>query len=263
MPKYDMDYLDKFNALIEEYMPWRGEGDTKASQVATAVNKLIYKWWNDGDVFDNVHSGMDGWCNDLSSYANWLLENTTVAAKAILRSVAWCSTEDDYTELLCLLGDELLVGEKLENWAKEPKTGSIYDCAGPFRFREDGEEDEEEDEEEEEGAWHDQRESHLPAGEKGEKRMKEYIYYWYDHRVLRYNGDAEKVEKAIESKDFDAFMEIKKKYSGRADAAGKPLVYFPDDIHIWDTGEEDFVGELDINVRENFEKIDYAEYECG
>ena len=58
-------------------------------------------------------------------------------------------------------------------------------------------------------------------------------------------------------------MKIKKKYSGRADAAGKPLVYFPDDIHIWDTGEEDFVGELDINVRENFEKIDYAEYECG
>ena len=79
MPKYDMDYLDKFNALIEEYMPWRGEGDTKASQVATAVNKLIYKWWNDGDVFDNVHSGMDGWVNDLSSYANWLEKNTTVA----------------------------------------------------------------------------------------------------------------------------------------------------------------------------------------
>lgn len=92
---------------------------------------------------------------------------------------------------------------------------------------------------------------------KGEMTVKEYIYYWYDHLVLRYNGDAKKVEKAIESKDFDAFMEIKEKYSR------KEWTYFPDVIHVWDDEVNDFVDELDINVRENFEKIDHAEYECG
>ena len=93
--------------------------------------------------------------------------------------------------------------------------------------------------------------------------MKEYIYYWYDHFVLRSNGDAKKVEEAIAAKDFDAFMRIKEEYPAELDAAGRPMVYFPDVIHVWDTEELDFIGELDINVRENFEKIDYAEYECG
>ena len=41
-----------------------------ASQLVTAVNKLVYKWYNDGDVYDNIHS-LDNWANDLSSYANW------------------------------------------------------------------------------------------------------------------------------------------------------------------------------------------------
>lgn len=92
----------------------------------------------------------------------------------------------------------------------------------------------------------------------------EYIYYWYDHLVLRYNGDREKVEQAIENKDFDAFMALKEKYNGcKEGVAQMHLEYFPDVIHIWDNDVNDFVGELDINVRENFEKIDYAEYECG
>lgn len=92
----------------------------------------------------------------------------------------------------------------------------------------------------------------------------EYIYYWYDHLVLRYNGDAKKVEKAIEDKDFDAFMELKKKYTGRKEGiAQASWVYFPDVIHVWDNETNDFVDELDINVRENFMKIDHTEYECG
>ena len=40
----------------------------------------------------------------------------------------------------------------------------------------------------------------------------EVVYFWYDHCELRNNGDAEKVEEAIKSHDFKAFMEIKKKY---------------------------------------------------
>ena len=69
----DWSYYDKpeFKAINSEYLPARGEGETKATQIVTAVNKLVYKWYNDGDVFDNT-GALSGWANDLSSYANWL-----------------------------------------------------------------------------------------------------------------------------------------------------------------------------------------------
>ena len=70
----EWDYFDKFQKIIDKYMSSNGEGETKASQVVTAINKLIYKWYNDGDVFDNTHH-LKGWWNDLSSYANWLYKN--------------------------------------------------------------------------------------------------------------------------------------------------------------------------------------------
>ena len=39
----DWGYYDKFEELVDKYMPMRGEGETKASQIVTAVSKLIYK----------------------------------------------------------------------------------------------------------------------------------------------------------------------------------------------------------------------------
>lgn len=90
---------------------------------------------------------------------------------------------------------------------------------------------------------------------KTEERF-EYIYYWYDRMVLRYNGDAEKVTAAIESKDFDAFQALKRRYNKHGE-------YFPDVINVWDNEVNEFVGELDVNVRENFNMITHSEYECG
>lgn len=37
-------------------------------------------------------------------------------------------------------------------------------------------------------------------------------YYWYDHMLLRENGDAEKVQKAIREHDFETFMSFYHKY---------------------------------------------------
>ena len=59
-------YFNKFKELNNKYLPDMGEGETKATQVVTAVTKLVYKWYNDGDVYDNTYM-MKGWCNDLSS----------------------------------------------------------------------------------------------------------------------------------------------------------------------------------------------------
>ena len=135
------DYYDKFETLVDKYMLSRGEGETKATQIVTAVNKLVYKWYNDGDVFDNTQH-LEGWANDLSSYANWLYQNTTENVKAILDTVYDCYSDSEYEDLLQELTDELLKEEYLAEQNKLEKVGTIYDCDGKYKFVELNEDEE-------------------------------------------------------------------------------------------------------------------------
>lgn len=123
----------KFHAAYGPYLPDFGEGNNRATQTAAAVNKLIYKWFNDGDVYDNTYS-LPGWANDLSSYANWLRANTTEKARDTLDSIFYCETEDDYAELLYDLAENLFDPAYLAAAAIAPKTGSIYEADGPYSF---------------------------------------------------------------------------------------------------------------------------------
>lgn len=135
----DWEYYDKFETLIDKYMPMQGEGETLASQIVTAVNKLVYKWYNDGDVFDNTYH-LVGWANDLSDYANWLYENTKDAWK-ILNKIKDCENESEYEDLLQELVDKLLNEEYLMEQDKKEKVGTIYNCDGKFKYEEQDEED--------------------------------------------------------------------------------------------------------------------------
>lgn len=133
-------FSDEFEDIVDRYMPATGEGDTKASQIATAVNKLIYKWFNDGDVYDNRYYLM-GWANDLSSYANWL-HKYVPQTKNILENIVDCYSESDYVRLLYELACECLDEDVLYPADQQPKVGSIYNCNGPFEFVEYEDEDE-------------------------------------------------------------------------------------------------------------------------
>ena len=142
----DWSYFNKFEKVNDEYLPVGGEGETKATQIVTAVCKLVYKWYNDGDVFDNTHY-LDGWCNDLSSYANWLDKHTSKAGR-ILHGISGCYTGSDYEDLLKELADSLLEENYLAQQNEIEKVDSIYKCNGVFKFVEsydDGEDDYEED----------------------------------------------------------------------------------------------------------------------
>lgn len=134
------DYFNKFEQVNNQYLPDSGEGSTKATQICTAVNKLVYKWYNDGDVYDNTHY-LTGWWNDLSSYANWLAKYA--GAEDILTKIWNITSEDEYEELLAELADRLLDAEYLENMNKFPAEGSVYECEGDFIFEEQEDEDEE------------------------------------------------------------------------------------------------------------------------
>ena len=138
-----MTYFEKFEKVNEKYLPSIGQGETKATQICTAVNKLIYKWYNDGDIYDNT-CYLDGWLNDLSSFANWLAKYAD--CYHILSEISSCWDGNDYEVILVRLADKCLDAEYLEKMDKEPAVGSIYDCEGSFRFEEYNDDYDEEEE---------------------------------------------------------------------------------------------------------------------
>lgn len=137
MKMRDWDDFDIFERAVSTYMLPIGEGETMASQIVTAVNKLVYKWYNDGDVFDNTHY-MTGWANDLSSYANWLYKKVP-KTRSILDQIAVCDSYDEYADILFELALTCLDMNFLGRYEDRKKTGSIYDCDGKFKieYRED------------------------------------------------------------------------------------------------------------------------------
>jgi len=144
------DYFKKFTKINDKYLPDVGEGDTQANQIVTAINKLVYKWYNDGDVYDNTHF-LPGWANDLSSYANWLYNNV-FETKFILPRIEEAMTDGQYELILKELADKCLNEKFLKPYSKKENAGSIYECEGKFKFEDVPEEDfndnfEEDDEE--------------------------------------------------------------------------------------------------------------------
>lgn len=193
--------FNRFKDITDKYMPDSGEGDTLASQIVTAVNKLVYKWYNDGDVYDNVNSGLSGWANDLSSYANWLYKYCKPAE--ILKEIYDINSDSEYENLLMDLATSCLNEDFLSSMEK-PKQGSIYDCDGPFEFKEDydDEEDEEyDDEEDEEDEEEDEEEYDEQEKLKEAYSAREY----YEAGLERYkkNGiEPDYIKIAAENDDF-------------------------------------------------------------
>lgn len=147
MRKVAWEYFNRFKGIIDKYMEPSGEGATMASQTVTAVNKLVFKWYNDGDVFDNTGK-LSGWLNDLSDYANWLYNNVP-ETQSILLKVSECDS-GDYEHLLKELSNLCLTERFLIKYEEKPKQGSVYNAEGPFVFIEETDDD---DEESWEDAW--------------------------------------------------------------------------------------------------------------
>ena len=129
--------FNEFDGIYGQYLPSRGEGDTMASQIVTAICKLVYKWFNDGDVYDNRYF-MNGWCNDLSSYANWLYEYINLTE---LDEIETVKDDEEYSNLLFKIAKKCLNEDYLKQYEEEPRKGSIYKATGPFEFSEYEEDD--------------------------------------------------------------------------------------------------------------------------
>lgn len=132
--------FNKFDKILSDYLPTTGEGDTMANQIATAICKIVYRWFNDGDVYDNTTNGINTY-NDLSDYANWLYKYVPEADRVaeIVDYDGVSNFDDFYAELLYGLCTDLT--DVIEEYAAEPKTGSVYNCEGPFKCVEDEDEE--------------------------------------------------------------------------------------------------------------------------
>lgn len=136
----DWSYFDKFEEVSDKYLPDTGEGETMASQCVTAITKLVYKWYNDGDVYDNRYA-LEGWANDLSSYANWLHRFVPGADEILdmIEDISYIDAESEYEFILKQLCDKFFNEEFLQTLDK-PKQGSIYKQDGPFEFKDEEDE---------------------------------------------------------------------------------------------------------------------------
>lgn len=175
------DYYDnqRFHDINAKYLPNSGEGDTLATQAVTAVNKLVYKWYNDGDVYDNSNPvGMTGWANDLSDYANWLAQNID-GAKDILDGIFNLSYGDEskYEDLLRDLSDLIMDEEYLDQLNSQPKDGSVYNCSGDYSWDENRNYDDEDDYYESDGS--------LTEDPKSEKEYYILKYHRGDYRLVK------------------------------------------------------------------------------
>ena len=146
---FDDPVADKMNEL---YLPTYGDGDSMATQIATAVNKLVYRWFNDGDVFDNSMTGLEGWCNDISGSANWLYRYVP-EVKSYLERAFRSIGANEYESILYDVFKATLCDEALmTRYSEQPKVGDAYSEDGPFEIVE-WEEDEDEDYWDDEEDW--------------------------------------------------------------------------------------------------------------
>lgn len=98
---------------------------------------------------------------------------------------------------------------------------------------------------------------------------KEYVYYWYHHMMP--DKDRKEIERVLEEKDFDKFVELYKKYSVLAIEHGYydeeletwfPMAFLPSTITYFDDITEE-MGDEYILSKPAFMKMSYAECECG
>lgn len=83
---------------------------------------------------------------------------------------------------------------------------------------------------------------------------KTIIYYWYDHLLRnRIPTIINSIKTSIDNHDFESFMVYYNSF--------KELDMLPKTASVFT--KEDYVGSIDITIKENFMKINYNEYECG
>ena len=104
-----MDELREYgDKVFEPYRVDHWEGETKATQLAIATSKLVYKYYNDGDRYDRKS------VNPMGTYANRI-------RKHCFKLIGGT----DYEEKLRFILINAI--EKIDQYANKPKVWTIYE----------------------------------------------------------------------------------------------------------------------------------------
>lgn len=131
---YEEDSIKKLDELFDQYVPARGNADTVGGEIVRAAERIIYRYFNDGDI------------------VGWLYGNvTTNGSDRFLvkhvpgyKSLVDCTTDEEVYEVLLVRRANLIVDYLLANPSifEEPNSEDSRPCSNADELREEEQEDE-------------------------------------------------------------------------------------------------------------------------
>ena len=139
------DYIDKldnefFNDLRDKLVPGCGKADTVAGEIIRAMDRLIYRFWNDGDMVG------DGYGNETCNGSYRYMYHKLPTCPDLYGE---SGNEDGYAEALAALAEEVMNYLKLNPGLQETPnhddSRSDYDEPEDYQWYNDEEEDEDDE----------------------------------------------------------------------------------------------------------------------
>lgn len=244
----DLGYFDKFDPILDEYLPQSEQGNTMATQIVTAANRIIYGWFWNGDMISCFES------NDVTSPANWLYDYVPEMRKVLDSYPGQYTIDSKMNEFAKNLADVAFEEKLLSKYKDQPKIDNIYEYSdggkdrGCFFEMDEPEEDEDDywDEECDDGFDDDDEEEFEESNKTHKNRLLESVLFDDVYELTQAGRDYldsdenlpfSKVEKGMKAYDEDGdycgivvakgtLQELKDK--GKYDTMGT-----------WDLGEDE------------------------
>ena len=250
------DDITNFDEATEAYMPSTGEGDSMLTQLLVAANRIIRKWYEDGDVIDTCN-GL-GWESDISGSANWIDKYAPAMLSAPFKRVFDCCSNQEYQEQIIdpfkASLDKYFESGEWRKLLNAPKRGNAYNEKGIYEFNifqtyEFAEPDEDyEDYEDDEDEYYESRTIKENYMDSDEDISYPYDYDSYDE----YESFAEIPEqKPIRYKGFSI-------YRGTNDSGAETYYCFYDNDDYPEPGYEDWSADT---LEQAKEWCDYYEFD--
>ena len=104
------DIIDRMGNAFEKLVPAVGKADTKAGEVIRALNRIGYRWLNDGDMV-GIEYGNET-CNPAARFLGTVVPDEVIPCINALWGTCW-NDEKKYEELL----EELIM--KVMDWVED------------------------------------------------------------------------------------------------------------------------------------------------
>ena len=129
--------------LFDELVPPVGKAESKAGEIIRAVNRIIYRFFNDGD-----HIGIGYGKETLNAPARFLLMETNANVSNIITHLWGLPFTDEYERYLDYLGDAVIELLKTNPELRSEPTKDMFDYSDEIEDVDDSDEEEDDWEEE-------------------------------------------------------------------------------------------------------------------